>query len=469
MISLGSQGTYDFQGGYPTPQSARQAHDDLDLVRALQMYRAFYPTVSCAAMFHGNADIGVLANKTWGSMSTLPRHVGFTLNSDTPYGGYLLDLGAGPLVVELPPGLLLGAAMDLNQRWVADLGLPGPDAGKGGRHVFLPPNYAGSLPSGYFVCPSPTFRVLVGVRAIPEDGDLVGATDRLKSVRVYPLDPEMPWPGLSWIDMTPIPQDTTPLRWEENLDFWRVLHKIVDTEPAFPGYREHYGELASLSITKGLPFDPDERLCHILATAAKLGCQQMRVQAFADRRPDRIVWPDRHWEWAGLRYENGSFDTANYTDTYAREKWFFQAIATSPAMFRRDAAAGSLYWLGLRDGSGSYLDGAATYRLTVPLPVPARLFWSVTIYDAETRSQINTEQGQAALRSLFELKDVSGDMVELLFGPTPPRGDAFKRWIKTIPGKGWFAYFRIYGPEHEAFDGSWKPGEFLPLKAGENV
>ncbi|MDH2328334.1 DUF1254 domain-containing protein [Cereibacter sp. SYSU M97828] len=416
MDTLNLRADYGFKGGYPLSETVDRAFDDLDLIRALQMYRAFYPTVSCAAMFKGNAEVGVLPNRSWGSMSTLPRHVGFTLNSDTPYGGFLLELKAGPLVVELPPGLLLGAAMDMNQRWIADLGIPGPDQGRGGKHLFLPPSHDVSVPDGYFPCSSGTFRVLVGVRSIPEHGDMHAAVEVLKTVRVYHLNPSDPWPGLSWVDMTPMPQDTTPLACEDNLDFWRMLHEVVEAEPPFDGYREHYGELAMLGIAKGLPFEPDDRMVGILARAAELGCQQMRVQSFADRRTDRIVWPDRKWEWAGLRFENGSFDTTDYTDTYAREKWFFQAIATSPAMFRRDAYAGSLYWLGLRDVTGAYLDGGATYRLTVPLPVPSRLFWSVTVYDAETRSQIDTDQGAAALRSLFELKDLSGGSVDRISG-----------------------------------------------------
>jgi hypothetical protein len=88
------------------------------------------------------------------------------------------------------------------------------------------------------------------------------------------------------------------------------------------------------------------------------------------------------------------------------------------------------------------------------------LFWSVTLYDAETRSQIQTDQGRAALRSLLELKDKAGSSpVDLYFGPTAPAGRE-GQWIKTIPGKGWFVYFRIYGPERLAFDGSWRPGDF---------
>jgi hypothetical protein len=124
--------------------------------------------------------------------------------------------------------------------------------------------------------------------------------------------------------------------------------------------------------------------------------------------------------------------------------------------------AGSLYWLGHRDATGAYLDGCRTYRLTVPLPVPGKLFWSVTVYDAHTRSEIQTGQAKAVLSSLFDFPDTARDQsVDLFFGPTAPPGHQ-DQWIQTNPGAGWFVYFRIYGPEQAAFDKTWKPGDFQP-------
>jgi hypothetical protein len=163
----------------------------------------------------------------------------------------------------------------------------------------------------------------------------------------------------------------------------------------------------------------------------------------------------------GLTPGSAQFETASGgMDLESRDRWFAQAIVTSPAMFRRTIGAGSLYWLGYRDAQGAYLDGGKTYRLSVPLPAPAGLFWSVTVYDAATRSEIQTPQAKAALRSLFELADTGGETsVDLYFGPAAPPGQE-GRWIRTLPEKGWFAYFRIYGPQGPAFDGSWKPGDF---------
>jgi len=446
--------------GFPPVADTQTLYDDADLNRAIQAYRFFYPTVSGAAIFKGSRDIGIVDNKVFGYLDTKPHHVGFTYNSDTPYGPIQLDLSDGPMVVDLPAGPLIGVALDVNQRWVADLGIPGPDEGKGGKHIFLPPGSSETPPSLYHVWRSSSNHLLVGVRSLPTNGDVRGALDRLKTIKVYPLHAKPGWREPTWLDLTDVPQNTTPVSIERDFKYWEALNEVVQSEPAYEGYRDYYGELAALGITKGKPFAPDTRMRRILERAAMLGHAQLRVQSFADRRADRVVWKDRKWEWVGLRFENGDFDAATYVDVEAREVWFYQAIGASPAMFRRKAGQGSVYWLGLRDADGKYLDGERSYRLTVPQPVPANLFWSVTVYDAETRSQISTDQNSAALRSMFELADeASAPTVDLFFSPEPPAGNE-RHWVKTIPGRGWFAYFRIYGPTDAAFDGGWKPGDF---------
>jgi hypothetical protein len=138
---------YAFDHGFPTADTMSQSYNDADLNRAIQSYKFFYPTVSGAAIVRGNEAIGMIPNKVFGILDCGPEQLVFTANSDTPYGPLMLDLGIGPLVVELAPGPLIVCSMDVNQRWVADMGLPGPDAGKGGKHLLLPPDYAGEAPS----------------------------------------------------------------------------------------------------------------------------------------------------------------------------------------------------------------------------------------------------------------------------------------------------------------------------------
>jgi hypothetical protein len=453
---------YEFVGGYPTAETVARAYDEADLNRAVSAYRFFFPTVSFEATWRGNLAGGVVANEAFPLLEGTPQQFVFTPNSDTPYSALALDLSAGPMVLDLPPGALMGTANDLNQLWVLDIGLPGPAGASGGKHVLLPPGYDAEIPDGYYVGHSTTNRVLVLVRALPHGTDMAPAVELMKTVTAYPLHSSGDQPTPCWVDLTRlVGANFTPVPWEDNFEYWRVLHEILDEEPPNPAYRFHYGDLAALGIAKGQPFDPDDRMTAILTRAAEMGHAQMCVQSFADRRPDRTVWPGAQWEWAVLRPENGTFDAANYTDLYAREKWFYQAQCESPAMFARQTGAGSLYWLGLRDSTGTYLDGASSYTLTVPQPVPAKLFWSVTVYDATTRSEILTDQNKAALRSMFELADVdTGAPLTLHFGPDAPETDATQRWIKTIPGTGWFAYFRIYGPDAAAFDGTWTLPDF---------
>jgi hypothetical protein len=457
---MSTSSPYPFAGGYPTPEAAQAARDDADFQRAVTAYRFWYPTVSCEGIFHANRAQGLRDNEAIIILSAGPRQVAFTANSDTPYGAGALDLAAGPYVVELPPGPFIGLADDHHQGWILDMGLPGPAGPRGGKHLLLPPGYAGPVPDGYFAGTSATYKVLLAIRALPVGGDAAGALAALRTVKIYPLATAAAPQLVRLVDATDWATDATCLSWEDNLEFWRTLHAVLDAEPVAERFLPMYGVLAALGIEKGRPFAPDARMAALLERAARAGRDQLLVAAFGSARPDRIAWPDRRWEWVGLVPDSAQFETPGGVDLEARDRWFAQAIVTSPAMFRRSAGAGSLYWLGLRDAAGAYLDGGRTYRLPVPLPVPGRLFWSVTVYDAETRSQVQAAQDRAALRSLVELQDPgAAASVDLYFGPEAPAGQE-GRWIQTLPGRGWFAYLRIYGPEAPAFDGSWKPGDF---------
>ena len=455
---------YRFEQGFPTAATSAKARDDADLQRAMVAYRFWYPTVSLEGIFNGNRQAGLSDNAALGAAAAGPRQVGFTLNSDTPYGSGALDVSKGPMVVELPPGPYIGLVNDHNQGWVLDMGIPGEDAGKGGKYLIVGPGYRGRIPRGYFVGHTPTYKNLVALRALPVGGNQEKALQALHAVRIYPLaEAGRPKP-VQVVDTTDKDMDNTALKWEDNIQFWQKLDAVVQAEPLVAGFQPMYGLLATLGIEKGKPFKPDARLTAILEKAARDGRDQLLVSAFDSNRADRFAWPDRKWEWVGLVPGSAQFETPAGVDLEARDRWFAQAIVTSPAMFRRTAGAGSLYWLGVRDRGGAWLDGGKSYRLSVPQPVPGKLFWSVTVYDAQTRSEVQTDQDKAALRSLFELKDVKAtDPVDLYFGPAAPVGQD-GRWIKTQPGRGWFAYFRIYGPEAPAFDGSWKPGDFEEIK-----
>lgn len=454
-----------FKTDFPTDQTAKEVADEKLFQRATEAYRFWYPTVSAEGIMNGFREMGLKENENVMNVQGSGKLLAFTANIDTPYGSGTLDLSNGPMILEIPAGTYMGIIDDHHQRWVIDFGLPGQDAGKGGKYIILPPGYAGDVPADHFVGRSKTNKVILAIRAIPPKGDMNVGQEMISKVKIYPYssmkNPEL----LKFVNGNDMQGDNTLLRWEDNIAFWQRLHKVINEEPVDQEFRAMYGLLTSLGIEKGKPFAPDKKTVGLLEEAAREGKKQMLVSAYAQNwRSDRMAWKDRKWEWLTLVTTNGNFETDSGMDLEARERYFSQAIAMSPAMTRRDEKAGSLYWGTYRDSKGQFLDGGKTYKLTIPLPVPAKLFWSVTLYDADTRSLIRNGESKIGLRSLVELKNLpKQSSVDLYFGPkAPATKEAY--WVKTLPGKGWFPYFRIYGPEKEAFNGKWRPGDLEEIK-----
>jgi len=163
--------------------------------------------------------------------------------------------------------------------------------------------------------------------------------------------------------------------------------------------------------------------------------------------------------------ESGNFGSTDAIDLDASDQYFFFGWGTSSAIGRQEVDGGSIYFLSFRDTSGAFLDGGNRYKMMIPAPVPAGLFWSMTVYDAETRCLIETELNRAAVRSHLDRPQTNADgSYDIFFGPKPPEGKQ-GNWVQTIPGRGWFPMVRIYGPKKEAFDGTWKLGDISEMKS----
>lgn len=140
--------------------------------------------------------------------------------------------------------------------------------------------------------------------------------------------------------------------------------------------------------------------------------------------------------------------------------FFYFATVNTPAMALKIPGVGSQYAIGDKDEDGNFLDGGKSYRLRIPADVPAKDFWSVVVYDPQTRSELQTDQLFPSKNSSREdLQQNADGSVDLFFGPEAPAGSE-GRWIKTVPGKGWFVLLRLYGPLEPWFDRTWRPGEF---------
>jgi hypothetical protein len=458
---------YKFERGYPAPGTAERAYNDTDLGRAIEVYKFFYPTVSVESLFQDVASV-LEPNQSAAKFHAGPQHQLLTGNGDTPYGSGRLDLNAtGPIVFELPPNKFIGFANDHNFRWIVDMGINGPDKGQGGKYLILPPDYQGDVPSGYNVGRSDTWKAFFAIRSLSPEGNMTQALAALDGIKVYPLAKAGEPVTFQFVDVTNKSVHNHLLDWEGSLDYWKQLKAIVDSETTPAQFRAMYGMLQSLGIEKGKPFNPDARMTRILEEAAQTALAEMRVNSFANRNPERIVWNDRNWEWAPLRTLNTTtrdFGTASFQDLDTTSHAYFQAFGGSASLGKREVGAGSIYFVGLRDNTSAFLDGGKNYKLTVPGPVPADLFWSATVYDTDTRSMIVTDQDRAFVGSVSTKPQPNPDgSVDIYFGPEAPVGKE-GQCVNTIPGKGWFVYFRIYGPEAAAFDGTWKLNNIVEMK-----
>jgi hypothetical protein len=122
------------------------------------------------------------------------------------------------------------------------------------------------------------------------------------------------------------------------------------------------------------------------------------------------------------------------------------------------------YHGGYLDSNGNYLDGSKTYKLNIPKDAPALKFWSVCVYDPQTRSMLQTDQTFPSKQSQRDTLIPNDDgSIDLYFGPEAPAGME-GNWIQTVPGKGWFALLRLYSPTEAWFDKTWRPGEIELVK-----
>jgi hypothetical protein len=455
-------GKLNFENGFPTEETTRKLFDEMDYQRAVQAYLWAYPAVSFESIrIATNRDLGAdLNDMIIADNYADPKGLWLTANDTTIYALANVDLGkSGAMVVEIPPGAIVGIIDDFWQRSIADVGLPGPDGPKGGKFLLLPPGYKGETPqAGYHVLQGTSNNYNVMVRGIVQNGDKDGAVANVKQVKVYPLsDSSSPKPN-KFTTMSGKVIDTTP---PAGIAYWERLSGYINNNPVQDRDLFYMGMLKPLGIEKGKPFQPDARQRKILEEAAQIGDAMGRVMLFEG--PDRFrqvgeglgaePFPGSKWHW--VFQVNPVQQTGTYGQIDERLHYTYGAIYTTPALGVMKAGPGGNYVQAFKDKDGNRFDGGKSYRLHVPANAPAEAFWSLTIYDAATRSMLQNPSNDSARSSFDKLKINADGSIDLYFAPKAPAG-LEANWIETIPGKGFYPMMRFYSPKEGLFDGTWK-------------
>src|SRR5580704_13511699 len=175
-------GKLTFSDGVPTGDTVKTLYDDLDRSRGVMVYLDNLGAVAIRAFLAGLAAQGADAPNKVAIFAQLmdSQAVVLTANTSTLYAFSRTDLANdGPTVIEVPPGML-GFLDDAWQRFVGDIGVTGPDKGKGGKYLVLPPGFTGTIPEGYFLLKPKTNKNFLFLRGSIKNG-LAAAADNIRN------------------------------------------------------------------------------------------------------------------------------------------------------------------------------------------------------------------------------------------------------------------------------------------------
>jgi len=470
-----------FVKDYPTPESSRMLQDELLFQRATQAYLWALPAINLWAMKEGSEKVfgaGYNVLPTWKERIRASTQV-TTPNSDVVYAMGYLDLKKdGPLVVEAPAGVqgilddffqrpLVGPTID-GHTWTGDVGLAGPDKGKGGIYVLLPPDYKGeppkaSLPKGAFVYRSRTYNVFLFWRTFFSDPkDLSKANAQIAATRIYPLGQKALAKPMQFPDGNTKPAN---LLFPSDASYFDMLSRFIDSEYVAPADLDMRGFLHTIGIEKDKQFSPTPEMRSLLDRAAKTAFKMSKVVItdMVTREPGGLYYPDRKWVnvFAG---EDTSFQSGrSFTNLEQRSGYYTSAYSASPGMVKNLVNAGAKYPVTFRDKDGNFLDGGQSYSLHLPPNIPAKNFWSATVYDGMTASGLDNGQDHPSLNQMDKPVQNPDGSIDLYFGPNAPAGKE-KNWLRTLPGKGYFVILRLYSPEEAFFKQTWKPGDIEKVR-----
>ena len=451
---LGTLTSFD---GVPDAATTQLVYDSLDLQRATQAFLSTIQIASMYAMEEGMREFGP-PNTTALLFEDLmdSKALWLTPNTVSVYMASWLELGDEPMVIETPPNVL-GFIDDAWFKYVADFGNAGPDKGQGGKFLIIPPGYEGDIPDGYHVAKSNTYGNWVIWRGFQVDGSTKPAIDATKKLfRMYPLSQKDSPPEMNFVNMSGKFNNTIH---RMDYGYWLEVDAQIQAEPIEGLDPEIRGLLASIGIEKGKDFNPDARMKGILTEAAKVG--SVTARALTARPSDQ-----RHYLYPGESVWTNPFIDGRYDFLMngarlldSRVYMHFYATGITPAMAIRNVGKGSQYAIAYLDKNGDALNGSKTYRIHLPPNVPAKDFWSFTLYDNQTRAMLQTDQRFPGLDNNKDgLKANSDESYDIYFSPEPPKGQE-GNWIQTVPGKGWNTIFRLYGPLQSFYDKTWRPGD----------
>jgi hypothetical protein len=408
-----------------------------------------------------------------------------TANDTTAYAWSSLTTKNGPMVVVVPPATdkidYFGSFVNAWFVPMIDVGLKGTDEGKGGKYLLLPPAYSNEFgkvaeleAQGYIIVPDvDTYDVSFAFRPTLMNGAThAEAGAHAKGLKIYSLDEAVRGDiePTEYIDVTELDYDCLPYY---NMTFIEDVNDVVQNNPVREKDRAIYSMLQSIGIKKGEEFNPTPIQKKAALEGLELAYSYMQKKFTTEGETVSPLWVKdgkKLSEWSfwnfgpqaqlGFPFEDGE---KILIDKRAATYFYVTYLPSK-------LGGATFYLTGLRDSDGNMLNGKDTYKLNVPVDVPAKDFWSAIVYNMETKNfNRGVDRVGASTKDLDKMVKNADGSVDVYYAPNldkVPKG--FKaNWVPTksvTNASDWFFLFRLYRPATEDWFKTWMLNDVEKMK-----
>ena len=365
-----------------------------------------------------------------------------TVNNDTPYSWAWLDLRAEPWVLSVPAvpkdHYYTMQLVDLYSYNYDYVGVRATGNGAGD-YLIAGPDWKGGTPDGITkVLQAETQLVVIAGRTeLKDPKDMPNVVAIQRQYRLRPLSE-----FLAASPPPPAPQLAFPT-WDEQRatgpEFISYLNFMLQFAPTVPSEEKLMARFAKIGIGAGRNFNAaslDPKLLAAIEAGIKAADAQVKEAA------------------AKATSSAGFFGTPKkmraYSDGYQR-----RAVAALLGLYGNSVEEAD-YTPYLKDKDGKPLSGKNRYVMHLNPPPPVKYFWSLTMYDSKqllVANPLDRYKLSSASEGLVKNSDGSVTLVIQHDAPTDPKQKA--NWLPAPEGP-LYMVLRMYGPEKQILDGSWK-------------
>lgn len=377
-----------------------------------------------------------------------------TMNGDTPYSAFGLDLRDEPMVLSVPEindRYYVFQCVDLFTHNFAYIGTRTTGT-KPGVYLFVGPGYKGVIPKDTF---SAVFRsesqfvTIIGRTQLKGKNDLPNVLEIQKKYQLQTLSEfngqkPLPTSKIDWVPLNP--------KEFEDANFIKYVNFYLSmVQPFHKEDIENLRSFEKIGIASGAIYDAKNYSPKVL-NAINEGIKeaQKEIQNKAANIAERV---------------NGwNMMDAFGTRAFYKGNWLLRAAAVMVGIYANDKVE-AFYPIAYVDADNETLDGSKhKYKIqfTKDNIPPANYFWSITMYNKQAdgvagymvKNPINRFLINSTTEGLVREKD--GGFVIYIQSDVPKQSAEKANWLPA-PDEPFYLVLRVYGPDTAAMDGSWQP------------